>query len=99
MIRAEHAHAILASRGLGCQRMREEPAAERRVRSRTDAEHLPVYPRPPGQRQCETNERAPYLERGEHLALLLAIHETVVVLHGHERREAVRDRIICRVAP
>ena len=37
MIRGEHAHAILASRGLGCQRTREEPAAERRVRDDLDA--------------------------------------------------------------
>ena len=36
----EHAHPVLAPRGLRRQRAREEPAAERRVRGRADAEHL-----------------------------------------------------------
>ena len=35
------------------------------------------------------------LECGHHLALLLAVHETVVVLHRDERREVVRDRVVC----
>ena len=36
-----------------------------------------------------------YLERGEHLALLLAVDEVVVVLHRDEGRELVVDRVVC----
>ena len=35
------------------------------------------------------------LERGEHLALLFAVDERVVVLHGDEGREPVPDRVRC----
>ena len=35
------------------------------------------------------------LERGEHLALLFAVDERVVVLHGDEGREPVLDRVRC----
>ena len=34
------------------------------------------------------------LERGEHLTLLLAVEETVVVLHRDERGEAKGDRVV-----
>lgn len=35
-----------------------------------------------------------YLEGGEHLALLLAVDERVVVLHRDERREVVLDGVV-----
>jgi hypothetical protein len=35
------------------------------------------------------------LDGGEHLALLLAVDEAVVVLHGYEGGQAARDRVIC----
>ena len=36
-----------------------------------------------------------HLQSGEHLTLLLAVHEVVVVLHRDERRELVVDRVVC----
>ena len=36
-----------------------------------------------------------HLERGEHLALLLPVEQTVVILHGEEWREVVGDRVVC----
>lgn len=38
---------------------------------------------------------AEHLERREHLALLLAVQERVVVLHRDEGRQVVRDRVVC----
>lgn len=35
-----------------------------------------------------------YFERGEHLPLLLAVDEAVVVLHGDKRRQVVVDRVV-----
>ncbi len=35
------------------------------------------------------------LQRREHLAFFLTVDEAVVVLHGDERREVVRDRVVC----
>ena len=34
-----------------------------------------------------------YLERWEHLALLFAVDEAVVVLHRDERRKLILDRV------
>jgi hypothetical protein len=39
--------------------------------------------------------RDAYLEGREHLALLLAVNQRVVVLHRDERREVVRDGVVC----
>lgn len=36
-----------------------------------------------------------HLQRWEHLALLLAVQERVVVLHRDEGRQVVRDRVVC----
>lgn len=38
------------------------------------------------------------LQRGEHLALLLAVDEAVVVLHRDKRRQVVRERVVCTTA-
>jgi hypothetical protein len=35
-----------------------------------------------------------HLERRHHLALLLAVEQIVMILHGYERRELVIDRIV-----
>lgn len=35
-----------------------------------------------------------YLQRGQHFALLLAVDETVLVLHRDEWREVVRDCVV-----
>ena len=37
-----------------------------------------------------------YFQGGEHLALLFAVEQAVLVLHRDEGREVVRDRIVCR---
>lgn len=39
-----------------------------------------------------------YPERRDHLALLLAVKEVIVILHGDERRQAVRQGVICGIA-
>ena len=36
-----------------------------------------------------------YVQCGEHLPLLFAVYQAVVVLHGDERRQVVRDRVVC----
>lgn len=36
-----------------------------------------------------------YLEGGDHLALLFAVDQAIVVLHRDEGREVVRDRVVC----
>ena len=38
------------------------------------------------------------LECGEHFALLLSVHERMMVLHRDEGREVMRDSIICDTA-
>ena len=47
----------------------------------------------------EEEEEGADLERRQHLALLLAINERVVVLHRDEGREPVLDRVRYRRAP
>ena len=37
-----------------------------------------------------------HLESREHFALFLPVDETMVVLHGDERCEAVGDRVVCK---
>jgi len=36
------------------------------------------------------------LEEGKHLTFFLSVEQAVVVLHGDERSEVVRDSIVCR---
>ena len=52
-----------------------------------------------GEGEGREGEGTRYLERGEHLALLLAVDEAVVVLHRDEGREPVRQRVVCTVRP
>ena len=40
-------------------------------------------------------ESGAYVQRREHLPLLFAVDQAVVVLHGDERRQVVRDRVVC----
>lgn len=37
----------------------------------------------------------PYLQRGIHLSLVFPVQQAVLILHRDERREVVRDGIIC----
>ena len=46
-----------------------------------------------GRGRCEVESAR--LQRREHLTLLLTIQQAVVVLHRDERREVVRDRVVC----
>lgn len=53
-------------------------------------------------RQQATRERTPrydadaeVLDRREHLTLLLAVEQRVVILHRDERREVMCDRVVC----
>lgn len=41
-----------------------------------------------------TKERRTYLERWEHLALFLPVQEAVIILHGYERGEVVREGVV-----
>lgn len=53
-----------------------------------------VWPAEQATREGRTRDRE-HLQRREHLALLLAVHERVVVLHRDEGRQVVRDRVVC----
>ena len=44
---------------------------------------------------CSDFSEKTNLECGEHLTLLLAVDQTVVILHGDERSEVVRDGVFC----
>ncbi len=47
---------------------------------------------------CRERTRGADLERRKHLALLFAVEQTVVVLHGDEGCEVVRDGVVCQFA-
>lgn len=85
-------HVRLSADCLLAKRTSEQAPRKWRPWNASNTEHL-------SNNEADSKARfvSPHLQRREHLPFLLAINQTVVVLHGNKRRQVVCDSIVCVV--